>query len=612
MGQMSKTAHRVSGMTTAWTDDFLPRSHQSLTTPAFEHRYAARIAECEVSVHVSSFCPLPGRERHDRFRRCRSAAGRRIARVGWFDAVDGRRHDNRQPAGTLDGGTLTLSLRAGRGSWQPEGTDGPRLSIEALGEESAALMVPAPLIRAEEGTRIEVSLRNELDAPLQMHGLCARDGSVCPALSVPPRETRQVQFDTGRAGTYHYWATCDGSAGAVPRAGRRADCRPAGRCAGSRSDSRHHGVDQPDAGAAGDVLRADDAGKAFVALQPRVTFVINGLSWPATERLTYQLGETVRWRVINLSSQPHPMHLHGFYFEVDSLGDGMQDTPIAAADRHPVVTQLLPPASTMTMTWTPEREGNWLFHCHIMHHVSPERRLAPRGRGRSPARRPRRLGRHGGDDSRRHRRRSRGNVTGHRRSRDPGRSAQADAGHGATDHGRRAVVRLRAQRRSAWRIRRRRRPSPGPALVLRRDEPVEITVVNHLGESTALHWHGMELDSFYDGVHGWSGIDQQLAPMIEPDGSFVVRFTPPRTGTFIYHTHLHDERQLPLGLYGPMIVVDDDETFDPATDHVRDASGAAGSIRRRRTCSSRRRRSCSTARRRRCSSGRPARAIASG
>ena len=24
----------------------------------------------------------------------------------------------------------------------------------------------------------------------------------------------------------------------------------------------------------------------------------------------------------------------------------------------------------MAMTWTPERAGNWLFHCHIMHHVS--------------------------------------------------------------------------------------------------------------------------------------------------------------------------------------------------------------------------------------------------
>jgi len=36
----------------------------------------------------------------------------------------------------------------------------------------------------------------------------------------------------------------------------------------------------------------------------------------------------------------------------------------------------------------------------------------------------------------------------------------------------------------------------------------------------------------------------------------------------MYHTHLHDERQLPLGLYGPMIVVDADGDFDPVTDHV--------------------------------------------
>ena len=104
--------------------------------------------------------------------------------------------------------------------------------------------------------------------------------------------------------------------------------------------------------------------------------------------------------------------------------------------------------------------------------------------------------------------------------------------------------------------------------MLRRGEPVEITVVNRLGEATALHWHGIELDSYYDGVHGWSGGGQRLAPLIEPDRSFVVRFTPPRSGTFMYHTHLHDERQLPLGLYGPVIVVEPGETFDPVTDHV--------------------------------------------
>ena len=47
-----------------------------------------------------------------------------------------------------------------------------------------------------------------------------------------------------------------------------------------------------------------------------------------------------------------------------------------------------------------------------------------------------------------------------------------------------------------------------------------------------------------------------------------MRITPPRAGTFIYHTHLHDYRQLSSGLYGPLIVTEPGETFDPATDHV--------------------------------------------
>jgi manganese oxidase len=476
-------------------------------------------------------------------------------------------NDNRQPAGRLDGGTLRVSLRAGRGFWRPEGSDGPRLSIEALGEASAALMVPGPLIRAEEGTRIEVSLRNELDAPLKIHGLCARDGSVCPVLSVPPSETRQVQFNTGRAGTYHYWAEWMGAP------------MPFRELAGALIVDPPGGAPAPDRilvitewssltpAQLATVMRADDASKAFVALQPRVTFVINGLSWPATERFTYRLGETAHWRVINLTSQPHPMHLHGFYFEVDSLGDGMKDTPIAAADRHPVVTQLLPPVSTMAMRWTPERAGNWLFHCHLMHHVSTERRIAPAAAGDHQ---------HAGHDASSG---MAGMILGVTVT-DPAAPSPA-AGAVETPVAPRKLT-LSMERRTTD-----GEPSfgfvltgdrlanppaaataPGPPLVLRRGEPVEITVLNHLGESTALHWHGMELDSYYDGVHNWSGIGRKLAPMIEPDRTFVVRFTPPRTGTFMYHTHLHDERQLPLGLYGPMLVVEDDQAFEPAADHV--------------------------------------------
>jgi FtsP/CotA-like multicopper oxidase with cupredoxin domain len=78
----------------------------------------------------------------------------------------------------------------------------------------------------------------------------------------------------------------------------------------------------------------------------------------------------------------------------------------------------------------------------------------------------------------------------------------------------------------------------------------------------------MELESYYDGVHGWSGSGQRTTPMIEPGSSFVVKFTPPRAGTFMYHTHLHDYRQLTSGLYGAMLVQEPGEAFDAATDHV--------------------------------------------
>src|SRR5262249_2823023 len=78
----------------------------------------------------------------------------------------------------------------------------------------------------------------------------------------------------------------------------------------------------------------------------------------------------------------------------------------------------------------------------------------------------------------------------------------------------------------------------------------------HLQEPTGVHWHGMELESYFDGVAGLSGSPNHLAPMIAPGDSFVARFTPPRAGTFMYHSHVDDVRQQGAGLVGPMIVRD--------------------------------------------------------
>jgi FtsP/CotA-like multicopper oxidase with cupredoxin domain len=464
-------------------------------------------------------------------------------------------NDNTRRAGVESAGTLTLSLRAAKGTWRPEGPTGPSVDIEAFGETSSALMVPAPLIRVREDTAIAVSIRNDLASPLRVHGLCARDGTTCAPLDVPPAQTREARFTIARAGTYHYWATTMGApvpfrelAGALVV--DPAEDLPEADRVFVITEWTSLTVDQ-----LLQIVRADDPGETFVAFRPRFVFTLNGLSWPATERLTYRAGDTVRWRVINLSSQAHPMHLHGFYFDVDRIGNGLVDRPVEGSRPRRVVTQLLPSGGTMAMRWTPEREGNWLFHCHVMHHVSPSRRF---------------------DDA------SDAHVdhTSHSGMAGMlmgvtvlGRNEKPAAEHDANDRLPRKLTLVMQD--SGFVLGEGAMPPPsspvnvpGPPIVLRRSEPVEITLVNRLSEATAIHWHGIELDSFYDGVHGWSGTHRRVTPMIDSGGTFVVRFTPPRAGTFIYHTHLHDLRQLSSGLYGPLIVTEPGETFDPATDHV--------------------------------------------
>ncbi|HEU4631669.1 MAG TPA: multicopper oxidase domain-containing protein [Gemmatimonadaceae bacterium] len=109
---------------------------------------------------------------------------------------------------------------------------------------------------------------------------------------------------------------------------------------------------------------------------------------------------------------------------------------------------------------------------------------------------------------------------------------------------------------------------PGPTLLLKRGEPVSIMVVNALPEPTAVHWHGIELESYSDGVAGFSGTGDRLSPAIAPRDSFDARFTLPRSGTLMYHPHADEVRQQQAGFSGALPVVDSPAAFDPATDLV--------------------------------------------
>jgi FtsP/CotA-like multicopper oxidase with cupredoxin domain len=109
---------------------------------------------------------------------------------------------------------------------------------------------------------------------------------------------------------------------------------------------------------------------------------------------------------------------------------------------------------------------------------------------------------------------------------------------------------------------------PGPPLILHKGKPTSIWVINHAPEPSQVHWHGLEIDSYYDGVAGVSSSGGMVSPMIMPRDSFEVTLTPPRAGSFMYHTHINDIRQQSHGLYGPIVVLDSGQTWDPENDLI--------------------------------------------
>jgi FtsP/CotA-like multicopper oxidase with cupredoxin domain len=112
---------------------------------------------------------------------------------------------------------------------------------------------------------------------------------------------------------------------------------------------------------------------------------------------------------------------------------------------------------------------------------------------------------------------------------------------------------------------------PGPVLELKRGEPVRILVKNNMDEPSGVHWHGLEIESYPDGVPNFSGLGDKIMPPIPPGGTFAAEFTPPRSGTFPYHAHLHEMRQIGSGMYGAIIV--SDTPRDTTRDHLIVAGG---------------------------------------
>ncbi|MDQ3479242.1 MAG: copper resistance system multicopper oxidase [Pseudomonadota bacterium] len=84
------------------------------------------------------------------------------------------------------------------------------------------------------------------------------------------------------------------------------------------------------------------------------------MSEPA-EPIPFRLNERVRVTLVNDTMMPHPIHLHGHFFELVT-GHG------AFAPRKHTVN--VPPGGKMTFDVTADAAGDWAFHCHNLYHMT--------------------------------------------------------------------------------------------------------------------------------------------------------------------------------------------------------------------------------------------------
>jgi FtsP/CotA-like multicopper oxidase with cupredoxin domain len=462
-------------------------------------------------------------------------------------------NDNRQPAGHLDHGVLTLRLEVRLGEWFPQDSSGPSVTLPVFAEAGKAPQIPGPLIRVPVGTLLDITVTNQLaDTGVTVFGLSERPAAGPDSVRLAPGATHRFRFRAGAPGTYQY--------------GARTETRPFVLFT-TIEESQLGGaliVDPPGAAADDRVFviniwsEPDDATGDSTRVV-RNALAINGREWPYTERMRFTVGDSAHWRVVNATRRVHPMHMHGFYYRVTALGGLAHDSSYTPADERLVVTESMLPQSSMAIAFRAREEGNWIFHCHLIYHVLPGAALAwPDGTPPSHAAHQHMAGLALGlivtpgpgwipparPNPDRYRLVAR---QGPRRTGPTGLLMSYVLGDGPDD----GPVTL-----------------PAPLLLLTRGVPTDVTVVNHLTAPTGVHWHGLELESASDGVAGWSSTANRMFTPIQPGDSFVAHLTQPRAGTFIYHTHLQDDVQLTSGLYGPIVVLEPGATFQPAADHI--------------------------------------------
>ena len=78
--------------------------------------------------------------------------------------------------------------------------------------------------------------------------------------------------------------------------------------------------------------------------------------------IVFDEGERLRMTLVNDTMMPHPIHLHGMFFDVVTGADDDPHKP----RKHTITVK---PGEKLSLDITADAVGDWAFHCHLLYHM---------------------------------------------------------------------------------------------------------------------------------------------------------------------------------------------------------------------------------------------------
>ena len=271
-----------------------------------------------------------------------------------------------QPVATLNGWTLPWRMKDG---WKEF-----HLVAEPVRRQMAPGMTahlwgyngqsPGPTIECVEGDRVRIFVTNKLPehTTIHWHGILLPNGmdgvGGLTQPHIPVGKTFVYEFEMKKSGTFMYHPHAD---------------EMVQMAMGMHGFLVVHPKNP-------NVMRVDrdfvflmnafdiDPGSATPKVSTMLDFNLwcwNSRVFPGIDALAVRKGDRVRIRIGNLTMTNHPIHLHGYDFEVTGTDGGW----VPKGARWPEVTIDVAVGQMRAIEFVADAPGDWAFHCHKSHHT---------------------------------------------------------------------------------------------------------------------------------------------------------------------------------------------------------------------------------------------------